>query len=605
VSGRGLEVAAAIALVCGLAASCQPRTDDIPCYDDSDCPSSMRCSMPMPAPGHGLCVPRAQLQDHATPDGARMDGAVTDASGTAEVANAPDSGDAGDAGATETGPWIVDGSTADRGTPDGPIDAGTGLPPPQQIWPLSTTFVTTVQPTLSWKLQGSATGAEIQLAQNPTFNPVAYTIDQAGSSVALQSRLSAGVWFWRIAACTGSCTGRAGPYGPGWELSVGAITATRQSSYGGFFDVNGDGYSDLAVTDAAGTIFVFTTDTTGIHGPQTIRPPGAGSLIFYVTLANAGDTDGDGYPDLIVGEPSVGSTGTIGRAVLYHGGPSGIRDSTSPTLLMGDGAGSGELGLSVSAAGDFNADGFGDVAVGEPGAMEFWIFYGAAPGSVGPPPMVVPRGVSGFGSGLANASGFGGSSTYGAVAVGATGTSYVYFGQNTVPPYSADTISYGNGPVADLGDIDDDGYTDLAVGNDSPGGVNVYSGAAFPTPSSLAVPSGSSNFGEFMASIGDADGDGKSDAVMGGGGTGSAYAYAGAQAPPYVLSDGNASNEPVAGTGPGFLGSGSRELPVVSASSSSQVFYFTTPLSAGGGTPKSLPTPSGANGFGLAIAGVN
>jgi hypothetical protein len=82
-------------------------------------------------------------------------------------------------------------------------------------------------------------------------------------------------------------------------------------------------------------------------------------------VASAGDVDGDGYSDILVGAPNH-DTSVLhgGRVYCYHGSQIGLRSSAELTL---DGqTEDGELGRSVASAGDVNGDGFADILVGEP-----------------------------------------------------------------------------------------------------------------------------------------------------------------------------------------------------------------------------------------------
>jgi hypothetical protein len=86
---------------------------------------------------------------------------------------------------------------------------------------------------------------------------------------------------------------------------------------------------------------------------------------FGSSVAAAGDVNGDGYTDVIVGASSYtnGQTGE-GRAFVYHGsasGPSTVPDWTAESDQAG-----ANFGISVGTAGDVNGDGFGDVIVGAP-----------------------------------------------------------------------------------------------------------------------------------------------------------------------------------------------------------------------------------------------
>ncbi len=83
---------------------------------------------------------------------------------------------------------------------------------------------------------------------------------------------------------------------------------------------------------------------------------------FGASVSSAGDFDGDGFDDLIIGMPGHAKKGVDAGAVTIISGRKGKELAT----LYGK---QGDLfGASVSEAGDLNADGFGDVVVGAPGA---------------------------------------------------------------------------------------------------------------------------------------------------------------------------------------------------------------------------------------------
>ena len=84
-------------------------------------------------------------------------------------------------------------------------------------------------------------------------------------------------------------------------------------------------------------------------------------------MRNAGDVNGDGYVDLIVGAPltdvAAGETTLTdaGSAILYYGSASGLTEAGHVTL---DGSQAGEqFGPAVAEAGDVNGDGYADIAV--------------------------------------------------------------------------------------------------------------------------------------------------------------------------------------------------------------------------------------------------
>jgi len=83
---------------------------------------------------------------------------------------------------------------------------------------------------------------------------------------------------------------------------------------------------------------------------------------FGAAVANAGDVDGDGYADVLIGHPGYGAN--RGRVELYRGGPGGIPGPADYVFeSQDDGA---RFGASVATLGDINADGYADFAVGAP-----------------------------------------------------------------------------------------------------------------------------------------------------------------------------------------------------------------------------------------------
>src|SRR5688500_15527057 len=125
-----------------------------------------------------------------------------------------------------------------------------------------------------------------------------------------------------------------------------------------------------------------------VHRLQRTLSGAATFNYFGYSAANAGDVNGDGYDDQIVGAPGEGSLGTdAGRAFVYFGGPGG--DAVADLTLTGQGAGD-NFGVSVSTAGDFNADGYSDVIVGAPyndvggsnSGRAYIYFGGSAPNAI-------------------------------------------------------------------------------------------------------------------------------------------------------------------------------------------------------------------------------
>ena len=85
----------------------------------------------------------------------------------------------------------------------------------------------------------------------------------------------------------------------------------------------------------------------------------AASNFFGVSVSTAGDVNGDGYTDVIVGASAYSSS--TGRAYIYFGGST---TNNVPDVIMTGEAASNFFGISVSTAGDVNGDGYANVIVG-------------------------------------------------------------------------------------------------------------------------------------------------------------------------------------------------------------------------------------------------
>src|SRR5207244_3966598 len=84
---------------------------------------------------------------------------------------------------------------------------------------------------------------------------------------------------------------------------------------------------------------------------------------FGVSVATAGDVNGDGFTDVIVGADLYDNGETDeGRAFVYHGSVSGLL--ASPAWTAESDQPGAQFGVSVATAGDVNGDGFSDVIVG-------------------------------------------------------------------------------------------------------------------------------------------------------------------------------------------------------------------------------------------------
>jgi hypothetical protein len=150
-------------------------------------------------------------------------------------------------------------------------------------------------------------------------------------------------------------------------------TVTGVSSYDFFGsavasagDVNGDGYSEVAVAalgynSEAGKAYLYLGGPTGLSSTPSWTVAGEVSgALFGRSLGTAGDVNGDGYSDVVVG--GEGYLSQTGRAHLFLGGPTGL-SATASWIAVGENAGD-RFAYGSAAAGDVNGDGFSDVLVG-------------------------------------------------------------------------------------------------------------------------------------------------------------------------------------------------------------------------------------------------
>jgi hypothetical protein len=149
------------------------------------------------------------------------------------------------------------------------------------------------------------------------------------------------------------------------------------------FDISRVSRIKPAVTVAAALTLTLGSDVAfgqlGLGGSQIFQQgaggvPGAAALgeEFGRVLA-VGDFDDDGFDDLVIATPTedIAPTTTAGSITVISGSPSGPDGSTSETIDLngpaGQSAGSDDLFGSALAVGDFDFDGYDDLAVGIPG----------------------------------------------------------------------------------------------------------------------------------------------------------------------------------------------------------------------------------------------
>ncbi|MDO9018370.1 MAG: FG-GAP-like repeat-containing protein [Deltaproteobacteria bacterium] len=465
---------------------------------------------------------------------------------------------------------------------------------PRPLAPISLGDVTQRRPTLRWALPPGIDGAVVELCRDRACMSILETLRVTGTSARPTADLPArSTVFWRMRGRAGTVE-RTGA-SPTWIFHVPARSAstTVDTSFNPHFDINGDGFDDIVVGAQASLGRPYREGAASVfYGSATRTQPAAGTARtpdrflqgaaegdeFGISVAGAGDVNGDGYADLVVGAhwADPGGRTSAGTASVFYGSATwtqpAVGTASNPDRLL-EGAAEGDgFGWSVASAGDINGDGYADLVVGAdtawPGgrvrAGTASVFYGSATwtqpvaGTASNPDRRL-EGVAAFdffGLSVSSAGDINGDG-YADLVVGArradpderiaAGTASVFYGSATWAQPAAGTARTPDrllllegaaadddfeASVASAGDVNGDGYADLVVGATlaEPGGrrfagtASVYYGSATwtqpavgtaRTPDRLLEGAAGEGFGASVASAGDVNGDGYSDLVVG------------------------------------------------------------------------------------------
>ncbi len=294
-------------------------------------------------------------------------------------------------------------------------------------------------------------------------------------------------------------------------------------------DFDGDGFGDVAIAaplaggDGQGAVYILfgrgddvptELQLDGEGGPAMTALHGAAAGDHLgMALAAAGDVNGDGFDDLVIGATGLdGLSADSGGAYLLLGGDrpqsGAIEALDAARLVRIEGVNGGdETGIAVAGGGDINGDGFDDLVIGARLAEADYARYSA--------------GVSYLLFGNEN---------------GVQGDLAALDGSDGLRVPGIDRFEQSGRAVAVLGDIDGDGFDDLAIGapdadpggRENAGAVYVILGGDEPLPASLdpAGLDGDTGFiiagadpfdfaGFAVSGAGDVNGDGFDDMLIG------------------------------------------------------------------------------------------
>ncbi|MDP2316582.1 MAG: FG-GAP-like repeat-containing protein [Pseudomonadota bacterium] len=307
---------------------------------------------------------------------------------------------------------------------------------------------------------------------------------------------------------------------------TGAVTDTVAAV--GLGDTDGDGYGEVAVV-FGGSVWVYAGSAVGLSASPTVVIAG---FVSQGVSAAAGDVNGDGYADLVVGSAFDSTGGAACGAVFVHlGGAAGVSSVPDATILGR--AAFYYHGWAVASGADVDGDGYDEVVVGAPqdGGSEDWagavyVYNGDPTGVVATPTWAMTHEVDhealGLSVALADVDGDGDID----VLAGAprAGVSRVMLYENAGGIATVGVALEGAGllgaTLGQAGDLDGDGAQEVPAGapddetGGDDGGALVLVGYDGALPTEEAAYTGAAGAGLGVASaVGDLDADGYDDLV--------------------------------------------------------------------------------------------
>ncbi len=343
-----------------------------------------------------------------------------------------------------------------------------------------------------------------------------------------------GDWWWGPLSCFTVSTGESDTLylrTPDGNPDVAGKEVYAVTRSGGWTvisgDFNGDGLKDVAHSNGAG-VFVNYGQNSFQPIPAATLTDSGGQPVAAFEAASAGDVNGDGFDDLLV---FLGYG--AGDAYLYMGSAAGLSDAPDVVLSL-PGSAAGVRFEGPRRAGDFNHDGYSDIAIAAPSGI--LLYYGSGSGipSVPDATLSSPDITLSYPLYAGNIDG----DVYADLAVAATGTApgsaqkiRIYHGSSTgIAAGSFQelefSVSWTNFTFTDL---NGDGLPDLVLTNELADGEFSLEGAAyvfyqsagggFPSVPGIVLsnplPEENVRFGAAVEAVGDFNYDGFNDVAVG------------------------------------------------------------------------------------------